>query len=807
MESDEEPSYQLVPSGPMKLFCLSDSSDVDSQGTDESDGQVELDTTQWKDPEGSEESDTLDLTLPGVCDGNDIVNNENSQSDSSYSDAQSDDSAGSPRDTDVSSTVIAPLVSRPKPAQPNGHMRKKSKTMSERINRLTDRDTMSYGSEKVGPCCRKECYTKYDPSQVQVLRNALDPRRRPVQSQAKRIFIDSRWIADSASGQDPLMSPGRRSKHFHCDSPGVCSDLTGSEELLQECPSRAPDALTRVCHNFFSWAYGVSSSSVYGTSCSPKGFLSVTDRKHMPVSRSRSKRLENAVVNWLTDLSSFYCHSPITNSIHLPFATKHVVYQQYIADAGPTATECARKAWNAQHDSRRRRRYKHDNDAARVMAPGIFSQGSGTAPMNVWSDRAPATLQREGKSTDEFFNNPSESADDLASTEQAMLSGTDVYLDPLTPTDDMPFVSFTYFLQVWRENDKTKSIILRKYLCFNKCTTCESLRKQHNETSDTATRGRVEVELREHRLFVQKERQEYSARREEAIRRPNEALSVVIDGADSLRYQVPNLKQKVSALQKVAPLRYNLMGAIVHGRGCKVYTVPHFYKQGTNVTLYVLQDIVQSLIRTSQGNLPKTLYLQLDNTCKQNKNRFLASYLALLVHWGIFKRVKVSYLPVGHTHEDIDQMFSRLSVAMRRRQARSWLELKTVLEQAYSDRDGRRLIVEHMGNLPDCSGWIDKQLQGVVNYVIDTPSRRSLELYGYRQWLITKENIITNPGEANENYELTVIFKVRMESGPEKANPPDAEKWRGLKCTSDRAGSVVIDAWHRMFKVGSAIPR
>ena len=39
--------------------------------------------------------------------------------------------------------------------------------------------------------------------------------------------------------------------------------------------------------------------------------------------------------------------------------------------------------------------------------------------------------------------------------------------------------------------------------------------------------------------------------------------------------------------------------------------------------------------------------------------RFILGLLCLLVEKGIFKKIKLSFLMVGHTHEDIDQCFSR----------------------------------------------------------------------------------------------------------------------------------------------------
>ena len=39
------------------------------------------------------------------------------------------------------------------------------------------------------------------------------------------------------------------------------------------------------------------------------------------------------------------------------------------------------------------------------------------------------------------------------------------------------------------------------------------------------------------------------------------------------------------------------------------------------------------------GQLPPTLYLQMDNCWRENKNRYVLCFLALLVELGIFKKV------------------------------------------------------------------------------------------------------------------------------------------------------------------------
>ena len=50
---------------------------------------------------------------------------------------------------------------------------------------------------------------------------------------------------------------------------------------------------------------------------------------------------------------------------------------------------------------------------------------------------------------------------------------------------------------------------------------------------------------------------------------------------------------------------------------------------------------------------------------RENKNRYVFGYCGLLVKCGLFKEVNVHFLPVGHTHEDIDQLFSRIAVLLK----------------------------------------------------------------------------------------------------------------------------------------------
>ncbi|KAL3682268.1 hypothetical protein R1sor_000290 [Riccia sorocarpa] len=53
--------------------------------------------------------------------------------------------------------------------------------------------------------------------------------------------------------------------------------------------------------------------------------------------------------------------------------------------------------------------------------------------------------------------------------------------------------------------------------------------------------------------------------------------------------------------------------------------------------------------------------LQMDNSTKDNKNIHVLAFCSELVKRGIFETVEVNFLMVGHTHEDIDALFSKVS--------------------------------------------------------------------------------------------------------------------------------------------------
>ena len=68
----------------------------------------------------------------------------------------------------------------------------------------------------------------------------------------------------------------------------------------------------------------------------------------------------------------------------------------------------------------------------------------------------------------------------------------------------------------------------------------------------------------------------------------------------------------------------------------------------------ILRGIEFAMIERKIDHI-RNLYIQLDNV-SSNKCFTIYSVLIELIKSGIIKKVKVSYLIVGHTHEDIDAL-------------------------------------------------------------------------------------------------------------------------------------------------------
>lgn len=104
-------------------------------------------------------------------------------------------------------------------------------------------------------------------------------------------------------------------------------------------------------------------------------------------------------------------------------------------------------------------------------------------------------------------------------------------------------------------------------------------------------------------------------------------------------------------------------GVIIHGWGARLFAFDdNIGKDSDTWATILLKTVIDEYYRRKREGIPwpKTLLVQMDNG-PDNKNTAVYGVGELLVRLGLFDVVRFSFLPVGHTHEDIDAFFSALS--------------------------------------------------------------------------------------------------------------------------------------------------
>ena len=195
---------------------------------------------------------------------------------------------------------------------------------------------------------------------------------------------------------------------------------------------------------------------------------------------------------------------------------------------------------------------------------------------------------------------------------------------------------------------------------------------------------------------------------------PAEFLYIIHDKMDHTKSAIPQMQWSTKATSGLGQIPISVTGMLTHGHGdgtCAHYSTT-FLPKDSNFTIssnyQVLRALERPLVKDSKelsiappqnsffkalldgksrcsASIPlsstnmvpptfpgrlavplsKKLFLQLDNSAKDNKSRYVMAFCSLLTARRIFKEVTVGFLIVGHTHEDIDTHFSYLSKLLK----------------------------------------------------------------------------------------------------------------------------------------------
>jgi hypothetical protein len=215
----------------------------------------------------------------------------------------------------------------------------------------------------------------------------------------------------------------------------------------------------------------------------------------------------------------------------------------------------------------------------------------------------------------------------------------------------------SYFFKVWEANPTTKKFKVRRYLPLSQCVECVLFIDQRRGCHTPETRLAIIAQERLHHAFIRREKSSYYTRRKQAIcqavtgGRPQFG-SCIMDACTQAVLALPHFVEIDKTSSEACKIPMHVMAALVHGFRPYAFIFTDNFKHGANLTIECLHHVFADM-HHHYGGLPRTFYLQLDNTTKQCKNKYVIAYLGLLIAWDLLERVVISFLPVGHTHEDI----------------------------------------------------------------------------------------------------------------------------------------------------------
>ena len=112
--------------------------------------------------------------------------------------------------------------------------------------------------------------------------------------------------------------------------------------------------------------------------------------------------------------------------------------------------------------------------------------------------------------------------------------------------------------------------------------------------------------------------------------------------------------------------------------------VDSYHKHDSNQVITSIMHVIVDVRTCRGGTLPPVLRIHADNCGRENKNQYMFALCATLVGLGYFAEVYLSFLLVGHTHEDIDQRFSVISGTLKRQDIDSLRELLELIKKGAS---------------------------------------------------------------------------------------------------------------------------
>ena len=224
------------------------------------------------------------------------------------------------------------------------------------------------------------------------------------------------------------------------------------------------------------------------------------------------------------------------------------------------------------------------------------------------------------------------------------------------------------------------------------------------------------------------------------------AIKILIDGMDQAKYRCPRNLSASATFSACSRPALHMTGCVALGVCEAYYILLPDCKKDSNMNATCISDMLDKVIcalsaRGPDTCLPRHLVIGADNTPRESKNKFFATYCSFLVCRGHFDSVQLEFMQPGHTKNELDQRFSSLSTILQRAPT-----LETPQQFAEFLKDGatplhaQELHVQVLNSTHDFQAWFEKwevQMSGLtsthlepdVNHVWRFQLRRTIDAH------------------------------------------------------------------------------
>ena len=239
---------------------------------------------------------------------------------------------------------------------------------------------------------------------------------------------------------------------------------------------------------------------------------------------------------------------------------------------------------------------------------------------------------------------------------------------------DVPLAEIDTFLRAWRV-ECPWLIICKSVSMFTRCSVCEYLRLLIDQTprDQVALRSALQARLGDHYEFQAAQRLADNRLEEECAHSGGRKWFMLIDKMDQQKTVCPTIWSQLATRMfqdQDKRLVTGLIGSMWFGTRQVVNHVRTVFNDCSHGAEMQSSAILLNLheVAMSEGHLPEEFNIGADNTPKETKNQYTFWFLIFLLcalDDTPLRVICVVFLLVGHTHNKLDRLFSRISVALR----------------------------------------------------------------------------------------------------------------------------------------------